>query len=153
MAQQQPEGTAPTSRAAEVGDEQAWVRGCGFKRAEGEVSEGEEQQGVLRELRWGSRGEWARAGRSSTRGCLGACTPGSEAGAHKAPTNFGEPTEESRLAFEGRLFDVRVDTVRLANGRRTIREIVIAPDSVASCRWTRMGTCTWLGSIGSRRSG
>ena len=34
------------------------------------------------------------------------------------------------MAFEGRLFDVRVDTVRLANGRRTIREIVIAPDSV-----------------------
>ena len=40
----------------------------------------------------------------------------------------GEPTEESRLAFEGRLFDVRVDTVRLANGRqRTIREIVDSP--------------------------
>ena len=43
----------------------------------------------------------------------------------------GEPTEESRLAFEGRLFDVRVDTVRLANGRRTIREIVVTPDSVS----------------------
>ena len=36
-------------------------------------------------------------------------------------THPGEPTEESRLAFEGRLFDVRVDTVRLANGRRTIQ--------------------------------
>ena len=46
------------------------------------------------------------------------------------PMHPGEPTEESRLAFEGRLFDVRVDTVRLANGRRTIREIVVAPDSV-----------------------
>ena len=43
----------------------------------------------------------------------------------------GEPTEESRLAFEGRLFDVRVDTVRLASGRNTIREIVVAPDSVS----------------------
>ena len=42
----------------------------------------------------------------------------------------GEPTEESRLAFEGRLFDVRVDRVRLPNGRRTTREIVIAPNSV-----------------------
>ena len=39
--------------------------------------------------------------------------------------HFGEPTEESRLAFEGRLFDVRVDTVRLASGRRTTREIVL----------------------------
>ena len=42
----------------------------------------------------------------------------------------GEPTEESRLAFEGKLFNVRVDTVRLASGRRTTREIVLAPDSV-----------------------
>ena len=40
-------------------------------------------------------------------------------------THPGEPTEESRLAFEGRLFDVRVDTVRLASGRRTTREIVL----------------------------
>ena len=45
--------------------------------------------------------------------------------------HIGEPTEESRLAFEGRLFDVRVDTVRLASGRRTTREIVIAPNSVS----------------------
>ncbi len=45
-------------------------------------------------------------------------------------THPGEPTEESRLAFEGGLFDVRVDMVRLANGRRTTREIVIAPNSV-----------------------
>ena len=43
----------------------------------------------------------------------------------------GEPTEESRLAFEGRLFDVRVDTVRLASGRRTTREIIVGPDSVS----------------------
>lgn len=42
----------------------------------------------------------------------------------------GEPTEESQLAFEGRLFDVRVDRVRLPNGRRTTREIVLAPNSV-----------------------
>ena len=42
----------------------------------------------------------------------------------------GEPTEESRLAFEGRLFDVRVDRVRLGSGRRTVREIVVAKDSV-----------------------
>ena len=46
-------------------------------------------------------------------------------------THAGEPTEESRLAFEGRLFDVRVDTVRLASGRRTTREIVVAPNSVS----------------------
>ena len=45
-------------------------------------------------------------------------------------THPGEPTEESRLAFEGRLFDVRVDTVTLPGGRRTTREIVVAPDSV-----------------------
>ena len=48
----------------------------------------------------------------------------------ESPTHPGEPTERSRLAFEGRLFDVRVDTVRLASGRRTTREIVVAPDSV-----------------------
>ena len=34
------------------------------------------------------------------------------------------------MAFEGRLLDVRVDTVRLANGRLTTREIVLAPNSV-----------------------
>ena len=50
MAQQQPEGTAPNSRAVSVEDEQAWLGGVGSEeRAEGEVSEGEEQQGVLRE--------------------------------------------------------------------------------------------------------
>ena len=45
-------------------------------------------------------------------------------------THPGEPTEESRLAFEGRLFDVRVDTVRLASGRRTTREVVVAKNRV-----------------------
>ena len=35
------------------------------------------------------------------------------------------------MAFEGRLFDVRVDTVTLPGGRRTIREIVVTPDSVS----------------------
>ena len=55
-------------------------------------------------------------------------------GAHKGrPYKMhrpGEPTEESRIAFEGRLFDVRVERVRLGSGRRTTREIVIAKDSV-----------------------
>ncbi len=44
--------------------------------------------------------------------------------------HIGEPTEESRMAFEGRLFDVRVDTVRLAEGRRTTREVVVAKNRV-----------------------
>ena len=58
-------------------------------------------------------------------------------GAHKGrpykmnrQMHIGEPTEDSRLAFEGKLFDVRVDTVRLVSGRRTTREIVVAPNSV-----------------------
>ena len=45
--------------------------------------------------------------------------------------HFGEPTVESRVEFEGRLFDVRVDKVRLGSGRLTTREIVVAPDSVS----------------------
>ena len=85
------------------------------------------------------RGEWARAGRSFTCKWLGTCTPGSKAGAHKGrpykmyrQTHSGEPTEESRLAYEGRLFDVRVDKVRLESGRRTKREIVVVRgDSVS----------------------
>jgi ADP-ribose pyrophosphatase len=41
-----------------------------------------------------------------------------------------EPTVESHRAFEGRLFNVRVDTVRLPNGRLASREIVENGDSV-----------------------
>ncbi len=39
MAQQQPEGTAPTFRAAEVGDEQAWFWTPEWQEGEREVSE------------------------------------------------------------------------------------------------------------------
>ena len=35
-----------------------------------------------------------------------------------------EPTIATRSIFQGRIIDVRVDTVRLPNGRETIREIV-----------------------------
>ena len=41
-----------------------------------------------------------------------------------------EPTVDSRVAFEGRLINVRVDTVRLADGRLTTREIVYGVNSV-----------------------
>lgn len=41
-----------------------------------------------------------------------------------------EPTVESHRAFEGQLFNVRVDTVRLPNGRLAHREIVEHGDSV-----------------------
>ncbi len=41
-----------------------------------------------------------------------------------------EPTVESRRVFEGRLFHVRVDTVRLSGGRLTTREIVDGGHSV-----------------------
>ena len=36
----------------------------------------------------------------------------------------GEPTVESRMAFQGRLINVRVDTVKLPQGKLTTREIV-----------------------------
>jgi ADP-ribose pyrophosphatase len=41
-------------------------------------------------------------------------------------TNFpdNEPTISTRSIFQGRIIDVRVDTVRLQNGRETTREIV-----------------------------
>lgn len=42
-----------------------------------------------------------------------------------------ESTVESRKAFEGRLIDVRVDTVRLPGGKTTEREIVEHPQVVA----------------------
>jgi ADP-ribose pyrophosphatase len=42
-----------------------------------------------------------------------------------------EKTVQSELAFQGRLIDVRVDTVRLPNGATTTREIVVHPDVVA----------------------
>ena len=35
-----------------------------------------------------------------------------------------EPTISSRSIFQGRIIDVRVDTIRLPNGRETTREIV-----------------------------
>ena len=41
-----------------------------------------------------------------------------------------EATEESRLTYTGELFDVRVDTVILASGYRTTREIVVAKNRI-----------------------
>ena len=41
-----------------------------------------------------------------------------------------ERTVDSRVAFQGRHINVRVDTVRLANGRLTTREIVDGSNSV-----------------------
>ena len=35
-----------------------------------------------------------------------------------------EPTISTRSVFQGRILDVRVDTIRLPNGRETTREIV-----------------------------
>ena len=42
----------------------------------------------------------------------------------------GEPTVESELIYEGRILDLRVDTVRLPSGRLTTREIAEHSDSV-----------------------
>ena len=42
----------------------------------------------------------------------------------------GEPTVESKLVYEGRILDLRVDTVRLPSGRLTTREIAEHLDSV-----------------------
>ncbi|GAC1396832.1 MAG: NUDIX hydrolase [Chloroflexota bacterium] len=42
-----------------------------------------------------------------------------------------EVTIECEVAFSGKLIDVRKDKVRLPNGRTTVREIVVHPESVA----------------------
>ncbi len=42
----------------------------------------------------------------------------------------GEPTIETKVMFQGRIMEIRVDTVRLASGRTTTREIVEHSDSV-----------------------
>ena len=44
------------------------------------------------------------------------------------PTN--EPTVTTRTVYNGEFIDIRVDTVRLPNGRETDREIVNHPSSV-----------------------
>ena len=41
-----------------------------------------------------------------------------------------EPTVDSKVVFEGRILTLRVDTVRLPNGRETTREIAEHSDSV-----------------------
>ena len=41
-----------------------------------------------------------------------------------------EPTIDSRVVFEGRILTLRVDSVRLPNGRETTREIVEHSESV-----------------------
>ena len=46
------------------------------------------------------------------------------------PTIGGEPTVESQRPFEGRLINLRVDTVRLPDGRLIRREIVEHSDCV-----------------------
>ena len=47
-----------------------------------------------------------------------------------AEDSAGEPTVESKLVYEGRILDLRVDTVRLPSGRLTTREIAEHSDSV-----------------------
>ena len=47
-----------------------------------------------------------------------------------AEDGAGEPTVESKLVYEGRILDLRVDTVRLPSGRLTTREIAEHSDSV-----------------------
>lgn len=42
-----------------------------------------------------------------------------------------EEVLQSRTAFAGKLIDLRVDTVRLPNGRETDREVVVHPEVVA----------------------
>jgi ADP-ribose pyrophosphatase len=42
-----------------------------------------------------------------------------------------EQTISSETVFSGRLINVRKDTIRLPNGRTTVREIVVHPDVVA----------------------
>ena len=59
-------------------------------------------------------------------------------------TSQEEPTVESHRAFEGQLFNVRVDTVRLPNGRLARREIVENGDSVCIvCPWTDKTMWSW----------
>ena len=47
-----------------------------------------------------------------------------------AEDGVGEPTVESKLVYEGRILDLRVDTIRLPSGRLTTREIAEHSDSV-----------------------
>lgn len=47
-----------------------------------------------------------------------------------AEDSAGEPTIESKLVYEGRILDLRVDTVRLPSGRLTTREVAEHSDSV-----------------------
>ncbi len=47
-----------------------------------------------------------------------------------AEDSAGEPTVESKLIYQGRILDLRVDTVRLPGGRLTTREIAEHSDSV-----------------------
>ena len=74
----------------------------------------------------------------STRPC-----PAREEGVGKIGLGMSEFREErtvdSRVAFEGRLINVRVDTVRLANGRLTTREIVDGSNSVCIVPVDRRG--------------
>ena len=44
--------------------------------------------------------------------------------------SVGEPTVESKVVYQGRILDLRVDTVRLPGGRLTTREIAEHSDSV-----------------------
>jgi ADP-ribose pyrophosphatase len=42
-----------------------------------------------------------------------------------------EPTLTSETVFDGKLIDVRKDTVRLPNGKSTVREIVVHAETIA----------------------
>ena len=46
------------------------------------------------------------------------------------PTPHNEPTIESRLAFQGKIVNVRVDKVQLPNGAQSSREIVERSEAV-----------------------
>jgi ADP-ribose pyrophosphatase len=43
---------------------------------------------------------------------------------------MNEPTVESRIVFQGRILNLRVDTVRLPSGRTAVREIAEHSDSI-----------------------
>lgn len=42
-----------------------------------------------------------------------------------------ETTVESRLVFEGRVLNMKVDTVKLPNGKQSTREVVVHPGAIA----------------------
>ena len=62
-------------------------------------------------------------------------TEASQSGASQS-----EPTVESQTIFEGKILKVRVDTVRLPNGRLATREVVEHSNSVGLRYWRTSST-------------